>query len=346
MDIRFSIFKYLTFDDLIKTGIKFGNCYSFIHVNSLLNYKKNFPNINFKSLIHSFFLNNLNYLNNSNCLENLSNVENIKILDAVHKLKKIKNMKFHDYKSLFITRHNNYYEDNIERYAPIDINFEDMTQFSSLKELKLYSIILKLDSINFNNLTKLSMIDNQISEFHEINCLMNLRYLNLKKNMIKSLSDGSIPKSVVELNVSENLITRFVGCPNTIKKLNISHNKLLSFLNCPQTIKELDVSYNKIKKFKKCPKNLTKFSFHNNLITSFEECPDVFTELNISTNCLESWDYFPKKCKILNIVDNNINIDLNKLPVDIIIFGTTTKKKDFIYKYSKITNEISRIVWR
>lgn len=124
-----------------------------------------------------------------------------------------------------------------------------------------------------------------------------------RDNLILKLE--TLPKSLIELNVSENIIEDIdISDLTKLEKFNISHNKIKTLENLPKNIKELVCDFNQIEFLNLTNvTNLIKLHASNNSITLIENLPDSVSDLQVENNP--------------SITYRNTNIDaINRTSVD------------------------------
>lgn len=105
-----------------------------------------------------------------------------------------------------------------------------------------------------------------------------------RDNLILKLE--TLPKSLIELNVSENIIEEIdISDLTKLEKFNISHNKIKTLENLPKNIKELVCDFNQIEFLNLTNvTNLIKLHASNNSITLIENLPDSVSDLQVENN--------------------------------------------------------------
>mgnify|MGYP002632676828 CR=1 FL=1 len=103
-------------------------------------------------------------------------------------------------------------------------------------------------------------------------------------NLILKLE--TLPKSLIELNVSYNIIEGIdISYLTNLEKFTISHNKIKTIENLPKNIKEFVCDFNQIEFLNlENVTNLSKLHASNNSITLIENLPDSVSDLQLENN--------------------------------------------------------------
>lgn len=148
-----------------------------------------------------------------------------------------------------------------------------------------------------------------------------------RDNLILKLE--TLPKSLIELNVSENIIEEIdISDLTKLEKFNISHNKIKTLENLPKNIKELVCDFNQIEFLNLTNvTNLIKLHTSNNSITVIENLPDGVSDLRVENNP--------------SITYRNTNVDaiMNRTLVDTADEEQESNYIDAINEYFKLKNK-------
>jgi hypothetical protein len=207
--------------------------------------------------------------------------------------------------------------DKVEKIIVYNTNITSLANFP----LNIRDLLIKKGEIQIANFKLLSdrvegvsIIDNKIHQILYLNELKNLVYIDLSKNNLEEIpilpinvmtfiathnkikQIKNLNEKLIEVNLSDNLITYFNMIPNSIESINISRNQ----------IKIADLS---------SFKNLKVFKAYNNKI-------DLI--IGPISPCIEVFDVFNNELQQIPDIGSNIkDIDLSKNDLKILPkFGT------------------------
>lgn len=181
---------------------------------------------------------------------------------------------------------------------------------TSINSLGLYDLKVKnIDFNQLNNITQLSLSNNEIEVFNPSSISNSLKVLHLGGNkIVKFDPDLPLPNSVTEIDLEGNKIETFNPTntlPESLNYLNLSNNKIYDFN-----------PYNKL------PDSLISLSLNNNEIECFNpynKLPDSLETLSLANNKIERFDPanpLPISLRYLSLNNNKIYEfnPSNKLP--------------------------------
>lgn len=121
------------------------------------------------------------------------------------------------------------------------------------------------DFSHLKNIEFLSLRNNRLKHFPDIQGMSQLKYLDLQGNLISKISPQVAHSGIVTLDMTDNLLTRVpdVSHFSSLKKLDLTANRIHSVrrLSLPPTIKNLALAHNQLKSLS--PLSATKFKSLN-----------------------------------------------------------------------------------
>lgn len=128
----------------------------------------------------------------------------------------------------------------------------------------------------------------------------------------------ALPRSLVEFNCYNTLVTSLPPLPNTLEKLVCVTSSLNSLPTLPNSLIHLECRYSFISSLPTLPNSLTYLACDNNLITSLPALPDSLIEINCSNNLITSLPSLTSNIQRLSC-DNNLIITLPPLPSSLLL---------------------------
>lgn len=170
-------------------------------------------------------------------------------------------------------------------------------------------------------------VNKPINDFTEVIIPPNTLILEAKGVELKSLK--GLPEGIIDLRISENILTDLNYMPSTVESVDVSRNKLkflkgisknVKNLRCssnlltstddlPDGLLTLGISYNGLTEVSNLPKGLTTLVAVSNRITkvSLSDHPTLMDKIYLSYNLLESVNGLPK-AKVIDISCNMIKM--------------------------------------
>lgn len=194
---------------------------------------------------------------------------------------------------------------------------------TSINSLSFYNSKIKnIDFNELNNISQLSLSNNEIEIFNPSSISNSLKILDLRNNkIVKFDPDLSLPNSVTTIYLDENKIDIFNPTnpfPASLMYLSLDNNKISNFNpynKLPDHLESLSLSNNEIGYFdpvNPLPISLTYLRLNDNKIYGFNpshKLPDRIEELLLAGNEIEHFDPFyslPLNLKYLNLKSNRI----------------------------------------
>ncbi|AUS04385.1 hypothetical protein [Pseudotamlana carrageenivorans] len=153
------------------------------------------------------------------------------------------------------------------------------------------------------NLTYLNIVNSQLTYFTPVSLPETLRNLVLSDNLLTELDEKILPIGLEKLSLENNKFTEFdpaTPLPATLEELSLSYNELTEFnpsIILPSSLDNLRVSNNQLTEFNPThplPENLRTLSLSGNGLTSFNPSiplPTSLVNLLIHTNNLTAASY-------------------------------------------------------
>ena len=155
------------------------------------------------------------------------------------------------------------------------------------------------DNDDIYKVEKLTITENKLVFLDVLNHFSNLTILICVQLKLKKLP--KLPETLIELNVSGNLLEKLHKLPKTLIKLDCSHNKLTILPKLPKKLNQLTCNSNLLTSLPKLPKNLRKLSCLYNNLTYLPELPDKLILLNCYDNKIIELPFLPLNLKSINI---------------------------------------------
>lgn len=120
--------------------------------------------------------------------------------------------------------------------------------------------------------------------------------LDCSLNNLTRIPVHKLPKTLKNINISNNKIKEIKNYPDHIEKIICLNNKMEKIINLPKNLKVLECCCNNLKKLPKLPKNLeVLWSTHNKLTT----LPDMTNNIHLSSIQIDF-----NKIKKINLLPN------------------------------------------
>jgi len=202
-------------------------------------------------------------------------------------------------------------------------NIKNISDINNLicNELDLSDNDITNITFNYCKITNLILVENNIQNIYFNNC--EIENIDLSSNRINDINNLEFPDNLIELNLSNNIISRVYKLPETIKKLNLKKNLIEEITYLPKNILMLELNDNRLQNFNK--KLLSKYIAYldvtNNFIkNNYETFGDIEaeslyydTDSDDSDNDNTSDDDSEISIKLSNFYGNTHGIEESKL---------------------------------
>ena len=147
------------------------------------------------------------------------------------------------------------------------------------------------------NLTYLSISDDNISNLAGIEGFINLKTLKCSGNQLNFLPP--LPNTLQHLECIHNQLSSLPVLPDSLRYLYCSHNPLDSLPALPASLESLICDYNQLSSLPVLPDSLTYLYCAHNQLSSLPALPNGFVHLDCSDNSLNSLPSLPNTLKFL-----------------------------------------------
>ena len=160
--------------------------------------------------------------------------------------------------------------------------------------------------------TSLYVSGRGITSLSGIENFTSLQRLECNYNALTSIP-SNLPKTLVYLECSNNVLTALPVLPNQLVSLNCSYNRLSNIDNLPPNLTRLNCNSNALTTLPKLPAMITQLSCQDNQLLSLPELPVELIQFIASNNQLSTLPTLPSKLQSIE-VNNNRLTSLPALP--------------------------------